>query len=95
MKNKDFNYKEFKELISSGDIYGLKYLYDNELHFYNIDNDRDYYIYKLFKATYYLNQCVEDTETIKFDNNFECSIYYNTRNKLLEELGFNIEELYN
>jgi hypothetical protein len=95
MKNKDFNYKEFKRLINSGDIFGLDYLYRNEIKDYSIKEPRELYIYNLYKATYDLNICISVMEEIEFKNNFEYDIYYIVRNKLLEELGFNIEELYN
>lgn len=95
MYNKDFDYKKFKEIISSSDYQGLMYLYDNEIRYYNCLEVRQEYIYQLWRATIALNVCNNIYETIEFENNFEFDVYMNTRNKLLEELSFIIEDLYN
>lgn len=95
MENKDFNYKEFKEIINSSDIAGLDYLYENEIKYYNRFIARNNYIYCLYMSACYLNQCNNSYETTDFENKFEFDIYANVRNKLLEELGIDVESLYN
>lgn len=95
MKNKNFNYEEFKRKINSSDICGLHYLWENEISFYSIFDTREDYMISLYSATTALNVCNDITETNDFKNDFDFNLYMNTRNKLLEELGFNIEELYN
>lgn len=89
MENKDFNYKEFKEIVNSSDTAGLDYLYENEIKYYNRFITRHDYIYNLYMATCSLNTCNDLYETSQFDNNFNFTLYANVRNKLFEELGLN------
>lgn len=97
LENKDFNFKEFKDILNGSDIAGLEYLYENEIKYYNLFIPRNDYIYKLYIATCSLNCCVEYYESYsqtKCENNFDYDIYTNTRDLLFKELGFDIEKLY-
>lgn len=94
LENKEFNYKEFKDIIASNDNEGIQYLYDNEIKYYNMFIDRHAYIYNLYVATMSLNIANNYYETRNFENDFNFDLYMEVRNKLLEELGFNVEKLY-
>lgn len=87
MINKDFNKKEFKELIESSDLLGLEYLFENEIKFYTRFRFRENYIYMLYNATMYLNKVIELTEKCDFENNFNRDLYFDTKIQLLKELG--------
>lgn len=92
LENKDFNEKEFKEIISSSDIEGIQYLYDNEIKYYNRFIQKQNYIYNLYVATCSLNQC---NDYYEHEIGINLDIYKQVRNTLLTELGFDIEKLYN
>ena len=88
--NKNFNKKEFRKLLEGGDLNGLKYLYENEIKFYKIDNfkfSREEYIKTLYEATIKLNYCVFLYESTDVENHFNWDIYAIVRDKLLEELN--------
>lgn len=96
LENKDFNFKEFKDILNGSDIAGLEYLYENEIKYYNLFIPRNDYIYKLYIATCSLNCCVELYEN-EYENdleNFDYELYTSVRNKLFTEYGFDIEKLY-
>ena len=102
---KDFDYNKFAKEFAYGDLCGLEYLEqtiikdmkekikeDNIkfLEHFTIEE----YITSLFYATMKLNNCnnIYETES-KVKTNFNFDIYANVRNKLFEELGFDLEKL--
>ena len=99
----EFDYKKFKEEFASGDIWGLNYLEETLIRDYkdrandNIDGYCWYdYIINLFYATEELNTCNDIYETCsKVENRFNNDLYFRTRDLLFEELGFDLEDLYN
>lgn len=96
IRNKDFNFKEFKDILNGSDIAGLDYLYENEIKYYNRLYVSENYLYCLYTATCSLNCCVELYEN-EYENNlenFDYELYTSVRNKLFTEYGFDIEKLY-
>lgn len=97
-----FDYKAFKELLNAGDIGGLDYLEKTIIRDYKDrlnDHDRkelDYYEYivELFYAVKNLNRVNDIYETSRVENNFKSDLYFQVRDLLFEEIGFNTEDLW-
>lgn len=96
-----FNYEDFKKEVNSGDIWGLEYLEKTlireykETPFNPIEYTKSDYIISLFYAVKELNRCNDIYETSNVENNFDYDLYFQTRDLLFKELGFNIETLFN
>lgn len=97
----EFKYPIFKDNLKNGDIWGLEYLEKTIIRDFkdrindNIDKYTYYdYIINLYNATRCLNECIYIHENTSVENNFNWEIYANTRDKLFEELGFDLEDLY-
>lgn len=98
----EFDYKQFKEEINNGDLYGLEYIEKTIIRDFkdrlndNIGADYTYYDYiiNLFYATRELNECIFIHEQTRVENNFKADIYHETRDLLFKELGFDIEKIY-
>ncbi len=94
----EFDFKQFKEEINDSDLLGLEYLEKTIIRDFkdrlndNIGVDYTYYDYivNLFYATRYLNECNFIHEQTNVENEFDSDIYFETRNLLFKELGFNI-----
>lgn len=89
MKNFDFDI--FNEELTSGDIFGLRYLEKTiikewkEKPFDPLHYTKEEYLISLFYATLELNTCNNIYETENIENNFNFDIYAVVRNKFLEE----------
>lgn len=105
---KSFDYEQFKKEFSYGDLSGLEYIettiikeikdyLDGIDYLKQVDFTIEEYIYDLFKATLNLNYCNNIYETSSYDLkiNFNYDIYANIRDKLFEELGFDLEDIWN
>ena len=97
----EFNFETFKNEINDSDLLGLEYLEKTLIRDYkdrindNVDKYTWYdYIINLFHATRCLNECLFMQQQTKVKNDFESDLYFETRNLLLKELGFNIESLW-
>jgi hypothetical protein len=96
-----FDYKTFKKDLQSGDINGLEYLEKTMIRELKDKCNDNYtgwkyqdYIVNLFYATIDLNRCVDIYETSKVKNNFNYDLYTETRDLLFEEIGFNLDDLW-
>lgn len=97
----EFDYNKFRKEIISGDIWGLEYLEKTIIRDFkdrindNVDKYTYYdYILNLFYATKCLNTCNDIYETSNVENKFDYDLYFDTKRLLLEELGFDVEKLY-
>lgn len=99
--NNRFDYETFKKEFNDGDIWGLQYLETtiiNDLKETNknkTDITREDYIIDLFYATMALNSCNNIYEITDKAKDFDYNLYFDTRNLLFKELGFNLDDLYN
>ena len=98
-----FDYEIFKKEINGGDICGLEYLektiiadYKKKIKEKNdvLNYTKEEYIVNLFYAVKDLNLCNEIYETSDVKNNFDYDLYFGTRDLLLKEMGFNLEDLF-
>lgn len=97
----EFNFEKFKEEIKDSDLLGIEYIGNTIIRDFKDrinDNIPDYtyydYIINLYHATRCLNECIFMHENTRVENNFNSDIYFETRDKLFEELGFNVEKIY-
>ena len=98
-----FDYEIFKKEINGGDILGLEYLektiiadYKKKIKEKNdvLNYTKEEYIVNLFYAVKDLNLCNEIYETSDVKNNFDYDLYFGTRDLLLKEMEFNLEDLF-
>ena len=98
-----FDYEIFKKEINGGDIWGLEYLektiiadYKKKIKEKNdvLNYTKEEYIVNLFYAVKDLNLCNEIYETSDVKNNFDYDLYFGTRDLLLKEMEFNLEDLF-
>ena len=97
-----FDYNEFENEVNSGDIWGLEYLEKTLIRDYKDrlnDSIQDKYcwydyIISLFYAVKELNSCNDIYETSNVENNFNYDLYFQTRDLLFEELGFDLNKLF-
>ena len=95
-----FCYEDFKKEFNCGDLCGLEYLEKTlikdmkEKNKGTMDLTREDYIIDLFYATLSLNSCNNIYEMTNIKNDFIYDLYFNTRDLLFKELGFNLEDLF-
>lgn len=90
MKNKDFNKKEFWELMEESDRQGLEYLYANEIKYYR-KTDRGTYIKTLYDVVCTLNFCQMIYETTDVTRTYDSNLYINAKRMLFNELELESE----
>lgn len=90
MKNKDFNKKEFWELMNESDIQGLEYLYANEIEKYG-QEERETYIRMLYFVVETLNYCQVEYETSDVTRFYDSDLYINAKRMLFNELELESE----
>lgn len=90
MKNKNFNKKEFWELMEESDRQGLEYLYANELKYYR-KTDRETYIKILYDVVDTLNFCQMIYETTDVTRFYDSNLYINAKRMLFNELELESE----
>lgn len=87
-----FDYTKFKKEYEMGDIWGLEYLEKTiisdlkEKENKSVDYTKEDFIVSLFYATKELNTCNDIYETSHCGNDFDCDIYFNAKDLLLNEL---------
>ena len=90
MKNKNFNKKEFWELMEESDRQGLEYLYANEIKYYR-KTDRETYIKTLYDVVDTLNFCQMIYETTDVTRFYNSNLYINAKRMLFNELELESE----
>ena len=90
MKNKNFNKKEFWELMEESDRQGLEYLYANEIKYYR-KTDRETYIKTLYDVIDTLNFCQMIYETTDVTRFYNSNLYINAKRMLFNELELESE----
>ncbi len=90
MKNKNFNKKEFWELMEESDRQGLEYLYANEIKYYR-KTDRETYIKTLYDVVDTLNFCQMIYETTDVTRFYDSNLYINAKRMLFNELELESE----
>lgn len=90
MKNKNFNKKEFWELMEESDRQGLEYLYANEIKYYR-KTDRETYIKTLYDVVDTLNFCQMIYETTNVTRFYDSNLYINAKRMLFNELELESE----
>lgn len=98
----NFDYTEFKKEFNCGDLCGLEYLEKTLIaEFKEKYKKQDYgtkegYLISLFYAVKELNDCnnIYETCSSKIASNFKYDLYFETRDLLFKELGFNLEDIF-
>lgn len=90
MENKNFNKKEFWELMEESDRQGLEYLYANEIKHYR-KTDRETYIKTLYDVVDTLNFCQMIYETTDVTRFYDSNLYINAKRMLFNELELESE----
>lgn len=100
---KDFDYEKFKNRLNDGDLNGIEYIGKTIIEFMKEEIKKNYdplyftkkeYIIELYNATISLNYCNNMYENSDFENSFNYDIYAMVRDKLFEELDFDLEDIW-